>query len=363
MLALTFANRVKIMILSFRWFGADDPVSLNDIRQIPGMAGVVTALHDIAPGQLWPVERLAALKQEIEAAGLSLAVIESLPVHEDIKLGRPTRAAYLTVYCQNLRRLAQIGVSVVCYNFMPLFDWFRTDMQLALADGSLVSTYDHTQLAPVPDPWAEKWPAYSPLDDSLERLKAEYLALSEAELRDNLAYFLKGVVPTAAEIGIKLAIHPDDPPWSIFDLPRIVKNRADLTFILNCIDNPANGLTFCTGALGASPDNDLPAMIREFGPHIHFAHCRNVRLLGEKQFRESAHPPAYGDVNLVAVMQAYADIGFRGPLRPDHGRMIWGEEGLPGYGLYDRALGAVYLLGLWQGSTPCQLPADRVCGE
>jgi mannonate dehydratase len=337
------------MYLSFRWYGAADPVSLKFIRQIPEMRSVVTSLYDVPAGKLWPLERLAALKDEIETAVLSLDVIESLPVHENIKLGRANRDELIDIYCQNITRLGQFGVSVICYNFMPLFDWFRTDLAMILPDGSNVMAYDHNQIEHVPDPWAEDWPAYFPLDDDPETLKQAYMAMSEADLRANLAYFLRRVVPAAEAAGIKIAIHPDDPPWSIFNLPRIVKNREDLAFILDCVHSPANGLTFCTGSLGANPENDLPAMIREFGSRIYFAHCRNVNLPGDKQFHESAHPPAYGDVDLVAVMEALHDVGFTGPMRPDHGRMIWDETGIPGYGLYDRALGAVYLLGVWQG--------------
>lgn len=337
------------MDLSFRWFGASDPISLKQIRQIPQMRSVVASLYDIPAGQLWPMERLMALKGEIETAVLSLDVIESLPIHENIKLGRANRDELIDIYRQNITRLGQIGVSVICYNFMPLFDWFRTDLALTLPDGSTVMAYDHSQIEQVPDPWAEDWPAYFPLDDDPETLKQAYMAMSETDLRENLAYFLRRVVPVAEASGIKMAIHPDDPPWPIFNLPRIVKNRDDLTFILDCVDSPANGLTFCTGSLGANPDNDLPVMIHEFGSRIHFAHCRNVNLIGDKQFHESAHPPVYGDVDLVAVMQALHDVGFTGPMRPDHGRMIWDETGIPGYGLYDRALGAVYLLGVWHG--------------
>ena len=337
------------MYLSFRWFGANDPISLKYIRQIPEMGSVVTSLYEVPVGKLWPMERLAVLKSEIETAVLTLDVIESLPVHENIKLGRPNRDELIDIYCQNIRQLGGIGVSVICYNFMPLFDWFRTDLALVLSDGSQVMAYDHNEIAHVPDPWAENWPAYFPLDDDPDELKQAYMAMTEADLRENLAYFLKHIIPTAEEVGVKMAIHPDDPPWPIFNLPRIVKNRSDIASILDCVDSPNNGLTFCTGSLGANPDNDLLTMIRDFGHRIHFAHCRNVKRIGEKQFHESAHPPAFGDVDLVAVMQALHDIGFCGPMRPDHGRMIWDETGIPGYGLYDRALGAVYLLGVWHG--------------
>ena len=173
--------------------------------------------------------------------------------------------------------------------------------------------------------------------------------ITEADLWDNLGHFLAKIVPVAAEADVKLAMHPDDPPWSIFGLPRILKNEADLARLLRLVDSPFNGLTFCTGSLGANPANNLPDMVHRFGDRIHFAHCRNVKITGDKTFHESAHPVDAGDVNLVEVLRTLRDVGFTGPLRPDHGRMIWGETGIPGYGLYDRALGAMYLRGVWDG--------------
>ena len=338
------------MKLSFRWYGPDDPITLGHIRQIPGMTGIVTALYDVPAGKLLPRARLVALKEAIEAAGLSFVVFESIPVHEDIKLGRAGRDELIDIYGRNLALLGELGIPVVCYNFMPLFDWMRTDLALLLPDGSTALGYDHQQLASVPDPWqADLLPAYFPLDDSPEALKAAYRSITPDDLWENLAYFLQGVIPAAEAAGVNMALHSDDPPWSIFGLPRIITDEAALARVLSLVDSPANGLTLCTGSLGANPANDLAGLIRRFGSRIHFAHCRNIKRTGDKQFHEVAHPPTYGDVDLVAVMQAYRDIGFTGPMRPDHGRMIWGETGTPGYGLYDRALGAVYLLGLWQG--------------
>jgi len=337
------------MHLSFRWFGADDPIPLAYIRQIPGMVSVVTALYDAPASQVWPRARLTAIKEQIEAVGLRFEVVESIPVHEDIKLGRPARDAYIDVYCQNLRLLGELDVSVLCYNFMPLFNWFRTDLAMALPDGSTTMAYNHSEIEATPDPWSANLPAYWPLDDSPDELKAAYLSITEEALWQNLAYFLQAIVPVAAEANVRMAMHPDDPPWSIFGLPRILCNEDDLARLLRLVDSPYNGLTFCTGSLGADPTNDLPRMIHRFGDRIHFAHCRNVRRTGERVFYESAHPIEYGDVDLPAVMKALYDVGFEGPLRPDHGRMIWGETGIPGYGLYDRALGAMYLRGLWDG--------------
>lgn len=336
------------MYMTFRWYGADDPVTLQQIRQIPVIEGIVTSLYDVPTGALWDEDELERLKAEIEDAGLRLSVIESLPVHEDIKLGRPTRDQYIEAYCENLRRVADIGVPVVCYNFMPLFDWFRTDLAMPLSDGSTALSYDHTQLEGIGDPFSADLPAWMPVD-SPDELKAAYHSTSPEALWDHLAYFLEHVIPTAEAVDIRMGLHPDDPPWSIYGLPRIITDEAALDRVLKLVDSPANGLTFCTGSLGAHPANDLPTMIRQFGHRIHFAHCRNVRITGPQSFHESAHPSACGSVDMAEVMRAYHDVGFDGPMRPDHGRMVWGETGIPGYGLYDRALGATYLVGLWEG--------------
>jgi mannonate dehydratase len=172
--------------------------------------------------------------------------------------------------------------------------------------------------------------------------------MSGEQLWENLAHFLERTVPVAEEVGVRLAIHPDDPPWPIFGVPRIITDGPALERLLRLVDRPANGVTFCTGSLGASPANDLPAIVRRLGPRVHFAHCRNVLVTGEKQFREVPHPSRFGSVDMLEVLRALRDVGFDGPMRPDHGRMIWGETGRPGYGLYDRALGAAYLHGLWE---------------
>jgi mannonate dehydratase len=333
--------------MTFRWFGATDPIPLAHIRQIPGVQGVVSALYDVPVGAAWPKTRLARLQEDIDAAGLKLAVVESIPVHEDIKLGRPTRDRLIANYCESVRAMGELGVRVLCYNFMPVFDWMRTDLETRLPDGSTALAYDDRDLelgfGDLPG-WAT---AYTP--EQLRSLVAAYHDVDAARLWDHLAYFLERVVPVAEEMGVRMAIHPDDPPWPIFGLPRIICRGTDLERLVKLVDRPANGITFCTGSLGALPENDLPAMVRRVGPRIHFAHCRNVRVTGEKQFHETPHPSALGGVDLRAVLTALRDTGFTGPMRPDHGRMIWGEKGRPGYGLYDRALGATYLQGLWEG--------------
>jgi mannonate dehydratase len=335
--------------VAFRWLGDGDPIPLRYIAQIPGVRSAVAALYDVPPGRPWPRDAVESLKGEIEEVGLSFDIVESLPVHEDIKLGRASRDRMIETYAANLALLGRVGVSIVVYNFMPLFDWFRTDLAMELPDGSTALAYDDAAIDPNADPWSQDWPAYFPLDEPAETLRSSYRELDEDLLRANLAYFLAGVVPAAEEAGVVLGIHPDDPPWSIFGIPRVVKNRDDLDFIVHAVDRPANGLTLCVGSLGADPANDPVALVREFADRIHFVHGRNVRHTGRRRFHESAHPPEYGDVDLVAVLRALHDVGYRGPIRPDHGRMIWGETGTPGYGLFDRALGAVYLHGVWHG--------------
>lgn len=341
------------MKMTFRWFGDGDPVKLKYIRQIPGIHGIVSALYDIPVGEPWPLARIAALKATIEAHDFKFEVVESVPVHEDIKLGKPSRDRLIASFAQSLRNLAACGLKVVCYNFMPVFDWTRTSLEMTLPDGSTTLAFDTeaarsvdiTRLIDLPG-WDT---SYEP--DQLQALLADYAAIDEATLWSNLEYFLQAVVPVAADVGIKLAIHPDDPPRPIFGLPRIVKNRADLQRVLSVIDSPANGLTLCAGSLGADCGNDIVALVREFAGRgrIHFAHLRNIKLNERGDFYETAHATASGSLDMAAIVRAYHDAGFQGYARPDHGRMIWGETGRPGYGLYDRALGAVYLNGLWEG--------------
>jgi len=344
------------MYMTFRWFGPSDPISLTYIRQIPGVRAVVSALYDLPVGAPWPRERLERLAADVGAADLKLAVVESIPVHEDIKLGRPNRDRLIANYCESVRAMGELGISVLCYNFMPVFDWMRTDLEMPLPDGSTALAYDDRALAAVDlrrgtgdlPGWAAAYDAAE-----LQALLAAYRDVTAEQLWEHLAYFLERVVPVAAEAGVRLAIHPDDPPWPIFGLPRIICRERDLVRLVGLVDHRSNGVTFCTGSLGALPENDVPAMARRIGAldRIHFAHCRNVRVTGERQFHETPHPSAFGGVDLGAVLSALHSTGFTGPMRPDHGRMIWGERGRPGYGLYDRALGAMYLQGLWEGLT------------
>lgn len=342
------------MFLTFRWFGASDPVPLAHIRQIPGVNGIVSALYDVPVGETWPRDRIDALASVVDDAGLALSVIESIPVHEDIKLGRPTRDRLIDRYAESIRGIGAAGVRVLCYNFMPVFDWMRTDLGMPLDDGSLTLAYDDAALAAIDlsagsgalPGWAH---AYS--RDEMASLLAAYRGVTNEQMWEHLAYFLERVVPIAEEAGVVMALHPDDPPWPIFGLPRIVTDAPALDRVLSLVDRRANGLTFCTGSLGSRRDNDVVAMARQFAARgrIHFAHCRNIRRTGERRFHEVPHPSHFGDVDMRGVLASLRDGGFTGPMRSDHGRMIWGERGRPGYGLHDRALGAAYLMGLWEG--------------
>ena len=342
------------MKMTFRWYGESDPVKLEYIRQIPGMYGIVSAIYDVPVGEVWPLDKLQTLRARIEGVDLKFEVVESVPVHEDIKLGKPTRDRLITNFCQNIRHCARAGVKVICYNFMPVFDWTRTEMAKVLPDGSTTLAFDARAVAQIDPEQGISLPgwdaSYQPAQ--LKSLLDEYRSVGEDALWANLEYFLKAIVPVAEEVGIKMAMHPDDPPRPIFGLPRIVKNRDDLYRLVNIVDSPANGLTLCSGSLGADLCNNIESLVREFGGlgRIHFGHLRNVKVEPDGTFYESTHNSCDGSLDMAAIVRAYSDVGFSGYVRPDHGRMIWGETGKPGYGLYDRALGAVYLNGLWEAT-------------
>lgn len=339
------------MQMTFRWYGDDDPVTLSKIRQIPGMTGIVSAIYDIPVGEVWPEEKIKALKDKVESAGLKLSVIESVPVHEDIKMGTGDRDRYIENYCQTLKNLSKFGIDCVCYNFMPVFDWTRSDLAHELPDGSNALVYYKDQVAhmdPVKgDLSLPGWDA-SYTKDSLARLLESYSKITEEDMWNNLKYFLDKVIKVAEEVHIKMAIHPDDPPWSIFGLPRIITSKQNLERFLKLYDSKYNGLTLCSGSLGVTESNDVVDMIYSFADRIHFAHVRNVKITEDGSFEESAHLSSCGSLDIVKIMKAYHDTGFTGYVRPDHGRMIWGETGRPGYGLYDRALGATYINGIWE---------------
>jgi mannonate dehydratase len=346
------------MRMVFRWFGTgNDTVSLKQIRQIPGVEGIVWALHHLPPGEVWPLEEIMKVKKEADEYGLHLEVVESVNIHDDIKLGVPSRDRYIENYKKTIEHLAQVGVKTICYNFMPVFDWVRTDLHHPLPDGSTAMFYEKQKIMEInPQELIGKinenpdltMPGWEP--ERLARLSELFEAYKDVtadDLRENLRYFLKEIIPTAERCGIRMAIHPDDPPYSIFGLPRIVSTREDLRRIVEMVDSPSNGITLCTGSLSANPDNDVIGMIREFADRIPFVHIRNIRLYENGDFIETSHRTADGSVDICGVVEALHDVGFTGYARPDHGRQIWDEQCRPGYGLYDRALGIMYLWGIW----------------
>lgn len=340
------------MKMSFRWYGDDDAVTLEKIKQIPNMNTIVTAIYDVPVGEVWSEDSITALKNKVEAAGLAFDVIESVPVHEDIKLGKATRVKYIENYKENIRRLAKAGVKVICYNFMPVFDWTRTQLDKELPDGSNALVYYPEHIEKM-DPLTGElslpgWDS-SYTKETLKQVFDEYSKITEEDLWNNLEFFLQEIIPVAEASDIKMAIHQDDPPWSIFGLPRIITCEKNLDRMLSLVDSKYNGLTLCTGSLGVSPSNDLVHLADKYSAmgRVHFVHLRNVKIL-EGGFEEAAHYSPCGSLDMVRIMASLHKNGFDGYIRPDHGRMIWGETGRPGYGLYDRALGATYLTGIWE---------------
>lgn len=340
------------MKMTFRWYGKDDCISLQTIKQIPGMTGVVTAVYDVPVGEVWSQESINELKSLCEAQGLEMEVIESVPVHEDIKLGRGDRDRYIENYCENIRRLANAGVKCICYNFMPVFDWLRTNLHTVAEDGSNSLSYNHEEILRL-DPkhlslpgWDESYTA-----EELSSLLEAYKTVTHEQLFENLVYFLKKIIPVCNDVKMNMAIHPDDPPWDVFGLPRIISCAEDYERLFAAVPDNANGITFCTGSLGAGRDNDLIKMAEDYARRgkIHFAHIRNIRYSNDLDFREVGHKTECGSLNIYGIVKALVDGGFDGYVRPDHGRNIWGEDAKPGYGLYDRALGATYLNGLFEG--------------
>lgn len=347
------------MKMTFRWYGEKfDSVKLWQIRQIPGMTGIITTLYDTKPGDEWDADAIARMKKTVEAAGLELSGIESVNIHDAIKVGAPERDRYIQSYINTIRKLGQADIHMICYNFMPVFDWTRSDLAKMRADGSTVLAYDQEKIDRIdPQRMFEQidtdsngfiLPGWEPERMAhVKELFEMYREVDEEKLFQNLVYFLKAIMPVCDEYDVNMAIHIDDPAWSVFGLPRIMKNKADLHRLMDAVPNPHNGVTLCTGSLSSNPDNDIPDIIRSLKGRIHFAHVRNTRHTGPGQFEESAHYAADGDLNMPEIVRALVDIGFEGPVRPDHGRAIWGEVAMPGYGLYDRALGSQYILGLY----------------
>ena len=342
-----------------RWFGTGyDPVTLDKLRQVPGLSGIITTLYGTLPGEAWKKEEILALKNEVEAAGLSIAGIESINVHDSIKTAGADRDERIENYIATLKVIGEVGINLVCYNFMAVFDWTRTNLAKLRSDGSTVMSYEKEIINGI-DPadmfahmnakagghllagWEPERLAHT------KELFDLYRDIDEEALFANLKYFLEAIMPVCGQYGIKMAMHPDDPAWSVFGLPRIMTNKEQLIRLINMVDNPLNGVTVCTGSLGSNPANDIPGIIRILKGRVHFAHVRNVRHNAPGDFEESAHLSGDGSLDMYAIMKALYETGFDGPIRPDHGRTIWGENAsMPGYGLYDRALGVSYLNGL-----------------
>ncbi len=343
-----------------RWYGsAYDTVTLAQIRQIPGVTGVISTLYDAAPGEVWSRERIRALKEEIAQSGLHLSGIESVNVHEAIKAGSPDRDRYIDNYIETLRNLGQEDIHLVCYNFMPVFDWTRTELARVRPDGSTVLAYTQDAVDALDpekmfdsiagDTNGAVMPGWEPERMAhVKELFEMYRDVDDERLFANLQYFLERIMPVCNRYDIRMAIHPDDPAWSVFGLPRIIINKENILRMMKMVDDPHNGVTFCSGSYGTNPENDLPDMIRSLKGRIHFAHVRNLKFITPSNFEEAAHLSSDGSFDMYEIVKALYEIGFDGPIRPDHGRMIWGETAMPGYGLYDRALGAAYINGLWE---------------
>ena len=348
------------MDMTLRWFGEGvDSVSLEQIRQIPGVKGVITTLYDIPAGEAWPMERILQMKEYVESKGLKVMGIESVNIHDAIKVGAPEREQYIANYITTLERLGQADIHIVCYNFMPVFDWTRSDLAKVRPDGSTVLAYDQKEIDRIdPENMFESMgeksngfelPGWEP--ERMARIKElfeMYRDVDADRLFDNLVYFLKAIQPVCEKYDIRMAIHPDDPAWPIFGLPRIITDKAHIEKFLKAVDKPYNGLTLCTGSLGSNQNNDIPGIIEAAKGRIAFAHVRNLKYNSERDFEEAAHLSSDGSMDMYKIMKTLYDTGFDGCIRPDHGRAIWGEDAMPGYGLYDRALGAMYLQGLWE---------------
>lgn len=348
------------MIMTLRWFGSSfDSVTLKQIRQIPGVKGVITTLYGSKVGEAWRDEEVKNIKKEVEDAGLKIYGIESVNIHDDIKIGLSSRDKYIENYIKTLEVLGKNEINLVCYNFMPVFDWTRSDLAKVRPDGSTVLSYDQEIIEKIePEKMFEQidsnsngfvLPGWEP--ERLSRLKElfeMYKNVDDEKLFENLKYFLSAVMPTCEKYNIKMAIHPDDPAWPVFGLPRIIVNKENILRMVNSVNSSCNGVTLCAGSLGSNPKNDIPDIIRSLKDKIFFAHVRNLEHTAPGKFQEAAHLSSDGSMDMFAIMKAFYDIGFEGPFRPDHGRAIWDEVSMPGYGLYDRALGAVYLQGLWE---------------
>ncbi|HNW50731.1 MAG TPA: mannonate dehydratase [Prolixibacteraceae bacterium] len=385
-------------IYSWRWFGPNDRITLPQIRQA-GASGIVTALHQIPVGDVWEKERILERKKVIEENDLSWVVVESLPVSEDIKRQTGDYLQHIENYKISIRNLADCGINLICYNFMPVLDWSRTNLKVQFRDGSQTSGFqlfvfavfdlfilkrDGAEKDYSPDVVGKAETYFKSLDaEGIQQLKDTilyglpgsmqtysleefqghlnlYSGIDRAKLKEHLSYFLNEIIPVAEECGVKMAIHPDDPPWNLLGLPRIVSTLEDLQDVVSMIKSPSNGITLCTGSLGAGHFNDLPAIARQMAPHIHFTHLRNLTRDSGLNFQEDTF--FGGDIDMVEVVKELVKEGFRReketgevcllPVRPDHGHQMLediGKENYPGYSLYGRMKNLAEIKGLTMG--------------
>jgi mannonate dehydratase len=384
---------------TWRWFGPNDPITLKEIKQT-GATGIVSALHQIPVGNVWPVEDIIKRKQTIEAEGFNWSVVESVPVHEDIKKHTVNYLQYIENYKQTIRNLGSCGIDNVCYNFMPILDWLRTDLKVIFNDEAITTKFETKVLAAFDLFMLKRKSAendysheqinhakelFEKMNDdqkekllqtvlfglpgslesyTLEEFRAaldEYNEIGEKELRENLHYFIKEIIPVAESVGVVMGIHPDDPPWSLLGLPRVVGNKQDIKQIIDVVDSPSNGITFCTGSFGARYKNDLVDMAKTFAHRINFLHLRNLTRDPEGNFMEAYH--MNGDIDLYSVMKELlleqqkriteGRKNTRIPMRPDHGHLMISEKNksgiYPGYSLMGRMRGLAELRGMELG--------------
>ena len=338
------------MDMTLRWYGPGyDSVTLKQIRQIPGVKNVITTLFGKQAGERWLPEEIAELKRIVEDAGLGIAGIESVNVSDDIKIGTAKADEHIDNYIKTLQALGEADIHVVCYNFMPVFDWTRSELARERADGSTVLDPEHMKESVAKMSNGFVMPGWEP--ERLDRLKElfeMYKDVDAEKLFNNLVYFLEAIGPVCEKYDIKMGIHPDDPAWPIFGLPRIMTGKDSVTKLLDAVNKPYNGITLCTGSFGSNQNNDICEIIKACRGRIPFAHVRNLKYNSPRDFEEAAHLSSDGSMDMYKIMKTLYDTGFDGIIRPDHGRMIWDEVAMPGYGLYDRALGATYLNGLWE---------------
>lgn len=349
------------MQMTWRWYGeGNDQIKLSDIRQIPGVEGIVWALHDKLPGEVWQTAEIQAVADQIHAYGFNMDVVESVNVSDDIKTAGALRDEHIANYIQTIRNLAPFGVKVICYNFMPVFDWTRTDLFHPVGDGSTALYYQKDMIQDDPKVMADyilknlnglTFPGWEPERMAkLDELFEKYKPVTKEKLWANFKYFLEAIMPVCHECDVKMAVHMDDPPWDIFGLPRLLVDAPSIDRFLKMVDDPHNCLTLCSGSLNANPGNRVADIVRAHCDRIAFAHIRNVKHFPNGDFSEASHRDCDGDTGILEILKAYHDGGFEGYIRPDHGRHLWGEGPgtvRPGYGLYDRALGVMYMLGVW----------------